>query len=98
MSLIFELAGYGFSAAVVSLLAAVRFGFNQDHHLHCETFFFITYYSPFPSPVLHLQFNSLFVEKRCKETRTIIKYKKHLLLQFKGSKALNSVQGWLGRL
>lgn len=40
MSLIFELAGYGFSAAVVSLLAAVRFGFNQDHHLHCETFFF----------------------------------------------------------
>lgn len=79
MSLIFELAGYGFSAAVVSLVAAVRFGFNQDHHLHCETFSWLrNTHSPFPYPVLHLQFNSLFVEKRCKETRTMIKYKKKI--------------------
>ena len=28
----------------------------------------------------------------------MIKCKKGLLHQFKGSKALNSVQGWLGRL
>lgn len=85
MSLIFELAGYGFSAAVVSLVAAVRFGFNQDHHLHCETFSWLRItHSPFPYPVLHLQFNSLFVEKRCKETRTMIKYKKKFVASVQG--------------